>query len=164
MTTIPGKQSGIEGVGKRLKSELRAIMLNPTPHLSAFPDSDNLLSWTATLGSPSDAKLYAAYTFRLKLDFPSNYPYSAPKVTFINKIWHPNVHLESGEICLDILKDKWSAVYNVSTILLSIQALLQDANPDSPLNCDAANMWKKESPEVIQKKIAAVCKESLTEP
>ena len=29
-----------------------------------------------------------------------------------------------GNICLDILKDKWSALYDVTTILISLQSLL----------------------------------------
>ena len=41
----------------------------------------------------------------------------------------------------DILKEKWSAVYNVRTILLSIQSLLGDPNLDSPLNGHAASIW-----------------------
>jgi ubiquitin-conjugating enzyme E2 C len=40
----------------------------------------------------------------------------------------------SGNICLDILKEEWSAVYNVQTILLSIQSMLAEPNPKSPLN------------------------------
>jgi ubiquitin-conjugating enzyme E2 C len=46
-----------------------------------------------------------------------------------------------GNICLDILKEKWSAVYNVQTILLSIQSLLGEPNNDSPLNGQAAQLW-----------------------
>ena len=38
---------------------------------------------------------------------------------------------------------KWSAVYNVRTILLSIQSLLGDPNLDSPLNGHAAAIWHK---------------------
>ncbi|XP_050644233.1 ubiquitin-conjugating enzyme E2 C-like isoform X3 [Macaca thibetana thibetana] len=48
----------------------------------------------------------------------------------------------SGSICLDILKDKWSALYDVRTILLSIQSLLGKPNIDSPLNTHAAELWK----------------------
>ncbi|XP_069334297.1 ubiquitin-conjugating enzyme E2 C-like isoform X4 [Eulemur rufifrons] len=48
----------------------------------------------------------------------------------------------SGNICLDILKDKWSALYDVRTILLSIQSLLGEPNIDSPLNTHAAELWK----------------------
>lgn len=42
---------------------------------------------------------------------------------FITACFHPNVD-ENGFICLDILKDKWSALYDVRSILLSIQSLL----------------------------------------
>ena len=48
-----------------------------------------------------------------------------------------------GNICLDILKEEWSACYNVSTILLSIQSLLGEPNPDSPLNAIAADLSKR---------------------
>jgi len=48
-------------------------------------------------------------------------------------MYHPNIDM-SGNICLDILKEEWSAVYNVQTILLSIQSMLAEPNPKSPLN------------------------------
>jgi ubiquitin-conjugating enzyme E2 C len=52
---------------------------------------------------------------------------------FITPMYHPNIDM-SGHICLDILKEQWSAVYNVQTILLSIQSMLAEPNPKSPLN------------------------------
>lgn len=53
----------------------------------------------------------------------------------------------SGNICLDILKEKWSAVYNVQTILLSLQSLLGEPNNASPLNAQAADLWSKDPVE-----------------
>lgn len=41
------------------------------------------------------------------------------------------------------MQDKWSAVYNVQTILLSLQSLLGEPNNDSPLNAQAAQLWEK---------------------
>jgi hypothetical protein len=38
----------------------------------------------------------------------------------VPQIYHPNVD-GAGNICLDILKEKWSAAYSVATILLSLQ-------------------------------------------
>ena len=61
---------------------------------------------------------------------------------FETTIFHPNIDT-AGNICLDILKDKWSAIYNVEKILVSIQSLLGDPNNDSPLNGQAAGMWDK---------------------
>ena len=68
-------------------------------------------------------QVYDELKYKLCLEFPSSYPYSAPTVKFVTPCYHPNVDL-SGNICLDILKDKWSASYDVRTILLSIQSLL----------------------------------------
>lgn len=67
---------------------------------------------------------YEGLSYKLSLEFPSGYPYKAPKVKFETPCWHPNVD-QSGNICLDILKEKWSALYDVRTILLSVQSLLE---------------------------------------
>lgn len=56
-------------------------------------------------------------------------------------MFHPNVDLPSGAICLDVLKEQWSAAFSVSTILLSLQSLLGEPNPASPLNSAAAAAW-----------------------
>jgi hypothetical protein len=41
-------------------------------------------------------------------------------------------------------QDKWSAVYSVSTVLLSLQSLLGEPNNASPLNNDAAALWGRD--------------------
>ncbi len=102
-------------------------MLHPTPSISAFPSSpENLLLWTATITGPADTP-YANLTFKLSFDFPPTYPYAAPTVLFKTPIFHPNVDF-SGRICLAILKDKWSPLYNAQSVLLSLQSLLGEPN------------------------------------
>lgn len=103
------------------------LMLSPSPGISAFPNADgNLLSWTATIVGPTETP-YENLTLKLSFSFPTNYPYAPPTVLFKTPIYHPNVDF-SGRICLDILKDKWSAVYNVQSVLLSLQSLLGEPN------------------------------------
>ena len=68
-------------------------------------------------------QVYDGLSYKLVLEFPNGYPYKAPMVKFDTPCYHPNVDM-SGNICLDILKEKWSALYDVRTILLSIQSLL----------------------------------------
>ncbi|KZS99031.1 ubiquitin-conjugating enzyme E2 [Sistotremastrum niveocremeum HHB9708] len=133
-------------VTKRLGSELMTLMMASSPGISAFPKTDaNLFEWIGTIeGAPST--VYEGLSFKLNITFPPNYPYVAPVIKFdpISPCYHPNVDLQ-GNICLDILQDKWSAIYNVHTILLSLQSLLGEPNNASPLNADAANLW--DSPE-----------------
>ena len=90
--------------------------------ISAFPDGDKLFEWIATVNGPADS-VYDGLKYKLRLEFPAAYPYTAPTVKFVTPCFHPNVD-QHGNICLDILKEKWSALYEVRTILLSIQSLL----------------------------------------
>ncbi len=107
--------------------------------VSAFPEGDNFFTWKGTIKGVAGTP-YEGMQFRLSLRFPATYPYAAPAVRFETACFHPNVD-QHGNICLDILKDKWSAVYNVRTVLLSVQALLAEPNVDSPLNAYAAQLW-----------------------
>lgn len=121
------------------------IMMKPIPGITAFPNDENMTRWTATIEGPSDTP-YESLTFKLNMEFSTNYPYSPPAVTFRTPIYHPNVDF-SGRICLDILKDKWSAIYNIGSVLLSLQSLLGEPNNASPLNAQAAELWGSDMPE-----------------
>uniref|UniRef100_A0A3P8TWF7 Ubiquitin-conjugating enzyme E2 C n=1 Tax=Amphiprion percula TaxID=161767 RepID=A0A3P8TWF7_AMPPE len=131
---LKGSESGGSAargsVSKRLQQELMTLMMSGIRGISAFPESDNLFKW-----------VYEGLRYRLSLDFPAGYPYQAPRLKFVTPCFHPNVD-DQGFICLDILKDKWSALYDVRSILLSIQSLLGEPNNESPLNTAAAELWE----------------------
>lgn len=42
-------------------------------------------------------------------------------------------------------QDKWTALYDVRTVLISIQSLLNEPNLDSPLDPMAASLWPKQA-------------------
>jgi len=48
------------------------------------------------------------------------------------------VRLETGEICLDLLKDAWTPAYSVLECVRAIRMLLSCPAVDSPLNIDVA--------------------------
>ena len=131
---------GLHTVTQRLQQDLMTLMCNEDKSVSAFPDGDNLFHWKGTI-TGADGTAYEGLAYKLDIEFPDRYPYIAPKVKFITPCYHPNVD-NQGTICLDILKDKWSALMDVRTVLLSIQLLLSVPNNKDPLNAEAAKMWE----------------------
>ena len=125
---------------KRITKELAELAKDPPANCSAGPIDDDMYHWQATIVGPSDSP-YQGGLFFLNIHFPIDYPFKPPKVTFITKIYHPNIN-SNGGICLDILKDQWSPALTISTVLLSISSLLTDPNPDDPLVPDIANLFK----------------------
>ena len=81
-------------------------------------------------------------TFKLSLEFTEEYPNKAPTVKFVTRMFHPNIYAD-GSICLDILQNQWSPIYDISAILTSIQSLLCDPNPASPANSEAARLYQE---------------------
>jgi|TARA_B110000444_G_C18786243_1_gene570114 ubiquitin-conjugating enzyme E2 D len=120
----------------RLKKESEDILKNPPGNCNAYPSKENIYSWTAQIYGPSDTA-YEGGIFKLNIVYPKDYPFKPPKINFITKVYHPNID-NSGNICLDILKDKWSPALTISKILLSICSLLNEPNPNDPLMLDIA--------------------------
>ena len=58
---------------------------------------------------------------------------------------------KDGSICLDILQSKWSPTYNITGILTSIQSLLDEPNPNSPANAEAAQLYRENRREYERK-------------
>lgn len=55
---------------------------------------------------------------------------------------HANIALQTGEICLDLLKDKWTPAYSVLECVRAVRMLLAYPVPDSPLNVDVAALLR----------------------
>lgn len=78
---------------------------------------------------------YEACLLLFSFSFPDDYPFSPPKVKFMTSDgrtrFHPNLYVD-GKVCLSILGTysgpTWSGTQSLSTVLLSILALL-DNNP-----------------------------------
>ncbi|OUZ99408.1 Ubiquitin-conjugating enzyme [Macleaya cordata] len=131
-----------QSVLKRLQSELMSLMMSGDPGITAFPEEDNIFCWKGTICGSKET-VFEGTEYKLSLQFPTDYPFKSPKVKFETMCFHPNVDVY-GNICLDILQDKWSSAYDVRTILLSIQSLLGEPNTSSPLNTQAASLWSNQ--------------------
>jgi ubiquitin-conjugating enzyme E2 D len=128
---------------KRIQKELADLQRDPPANCSAGPtDETDLYNWTASIMGPEDSPFQGGVFF-LNVQFPTDYPFKPPKVSFTTRIYHPNIN-SNGSICLDILKDQWSPALTISKVLLSISSLLTDANPNDPLVPEIAHIYKND--------------------
>ncbi|XP_070618097.1 ubiquitin-conjugating enzyme E2 L3 [Erythrolamprus reginae] len=68
-------------------------------------DEANLLTWQGLI--VPDNPPYDKGAFRIEINFPAEYPFKPPKITFKTKIYHPNID-EKGQVCLPVISaENW---------------------------------------------------------
>ncbi len=134
--------------------DLRRLQSDPPTGVTAAPQEDNILLWQAVIFGPEDTP-WEGGVFKLSMTFTEEYPTKAPAVVFVTPIFHPNVY-NDGKICLDILQSQWTPIYDVGSILASIQLLLTDPNPSSPANGEAARLYQENRREYTRRVIECV--------
>ncbi|WFD30099.1 E2 ubiquitin-conjugating enzyme [Malassezia sp. CBS 17886] len=136
------------GSAKRLLHELAAAQRRETRAddlvcdlRPADDDAADITQWAARIrGAPGGN--YGGGEFLLHIAVPATYPMKPPVIHFRTRIFHPNVHWKTGEICLDVLQSQWSPAWTLHSACTAILALLDAPEPDSPLNVDAAVLFR----------------------
>lgn len=104
----------------------------------------DLTHWDA--GIPGKANsLWGDATYPVSISFSEEYPSKPPKVMFPAGFYHPNVY-PSGTVCLSILNESqdWRPAITLKQIVLGIQELLTNPNPDSPAQEPAWKAFSKD--------------------
>ena len=142
---------------KRLMRDFKRLQKDAPAGIQAAPLDNNVMAWQAVIFGPDDTA-WEGGTFKLLLEFTEEYPNKPPAVKFLSKIFHPNVYGD-GKICLDILQNQWSPIYDIAAILTSIQSLLSDPNPQSPANSEASTLFESDKRE-YHRRVRKVVEES----
>jgi len=166
--------------------DFKRMQNDPPEGVNGAPCDNDIMKWHAVIFGPDDTA-WEDGTFKLTIDFTEDYPNKAPTVKFLTKIFHPNSKLlvnrgerlrhpqgplplsddrlslvpvyADGSICLDILQNQWSPIYDISAILTSIQSLLCDPNPNSPANSEAARLYQENRRE-YERKVKEIVEQS----
>ena len=120
-------------------------------------NEENMLEAHAMVIGPKGSLYEGGYLF-FNINFPKNYPYSPPDVAYVSRgkvRIHPNLYVRShksgfGKVCLSILGTwsgpGWTTIMDISTVLLSIQSLLDS---DPLLNEPGFNKKNKHQLDII---------------
>lgn len=87
--------------------------------------------------------------FKLEINFPNEYPFKPPVVSFRTKIYHPNVtNDDKGSMCLGLLRpESWKPPNKVVAVLRLIQTLLIEPNVDDAIEPSIANEYRENRKE-----------------
>ena len=123
---------------------------------------DNMQELYVKFYGPKDTP-YENGIWRLHVELPDNYPYKSPSIGFVNKIFHPNIDIASGSICLDVINSTWSPLYDLLNIIeWMIPGLLKEPNGSDPLNNEAAALQLRDK-RLYEEKIKEYIEKYATE-
>uniref|UniRef100_A0A7S0LMY7 UBC core domain-containing protein n=1 Tax=Coccolithus braarudii TaxID=221442 RepID=A0A7S0LMY7_9EUKA len=123
----------------RMQSDMASLEL---PENVKLDMKEDFMNFHVSI-TPGDGSYWKSATFRFKFSVPRDYPYTPPKITCEDKIYHPNIDLQ-GAVCLNILRKDWKPVLDTQAVIHGLIFLFLEPNPDDPLNNDAAAVLRKD--------------------
>eukprot|EP00210_Caulerpa_lentillifera_P002811 g2685.t1 len=112
---------------------------------------DNISEFYVLFEGPRESP-YEGGFWKIHVELPEGYPYKSPSIGFVNKIYHPNVDEMAGSVCLDVINQTWSPMFDLINVFeVFLPQLLLYPNASDPLNGEAASLLMKEPQKYNEK-------------
>ncbi|KAI3699789.1 hypothetical protein L2E82_44329 [Cichorium intybus] len=134
---------------KRKDMDVMKLMMSD---YAVEPINDSINEINVEFHGPKES-LYEGGVWKVRVEIPNSYPYKSPSIGFLNRVFHPNVDELSGSVCLDVINQSWSPMFDLLNVFeVFLPQLFLYPNPSDPLNGDAASLMIKDK-EQYEKKV-----------
>ncbi|KAM3415475.1 Ubiquitin-conjugating enzyme E2 8 [Cercospora zeina] len=115
---------------RRIETDVRGVLPGEqrTSGLTGYSDyevtlvNDNSeLEFYVRFKGPEETPFVGGH-WKIHVELPDQYPYKSPSIGFVNRIFHPNIDelkltcTRSGSVCLDVINQTWSPMYDMVNI------------------------------------------------
>ena len=145
-------------MAKRLMKEFKAWTEEPPANCVLLETTIPESTWFMAYSAPKDS-LYEGATFHVKVEF-DNYPFKAPKMTFLTPIYHPNFTKE-GEICQNVYEKDWAPTQKVTDVLEAVNQTMIFIDETTPLRADIAEVFSGDKPQFHKTKMEWIQKHNF---
>ena len=136
-----GEQSS-STLNRRLVGEFKQLSTETICDSTVLLEKESDLSkWIVLMQGPKDTP-YENGIFKLKFNFPDNYPFKAPDVKFVTTTYHPNIKRDTGDICQDVFASTWAPTQKVADILTKLVSMLREPQTSTPLEPEICNEYQ----------------------
>lgn len=152
----------------KLNSELESLFEDPPTDLPYSvnywdPVNEDIFHWRAIFIGPEGTP-YENGAFEAEIKFDKDYPKIPPKITFKTRIYNCNIDPNDGTVCVSLLTN-WKIddpkhedyippkLKNIREVLFAVSILFYEQNPISPMNWEAAQLYKKEDKTDFNNKV-----------
>ncbi|KAL4921923.1 ubiquitin-conjugating enzyme/RWD-like protein [Aspergillus aurantiobrunneus] len=125
--------------------ELAELTESPPAGITVELANESLYEWKVFMDGPENSPFNKG-RFELKLALPTEYPFKPPTVSFVTKIYHPNVtNDDKGSMCLGMLKaDEWKPSSRLLAVLQFARSLLEEPMPDDAVEGRIAEQYRED--------------------
>jgi ubiquitin-protein ligase len=90
--------------------------------------------------------VYSDAIFECLIKVSPGYPFKPPEMYVMNRVYHPNVDIDTGLVCMEILQEPhWKPVMTLNSIIFAFEILIYEPNlnyvPANPINLEMKDLY-----------------------